>query len=57
MTDKEDNYEKYGIDDLFNSDIKEDEGGKYIIMNEMGEVSDCGEYFFKEYLKDEPQKQ
>ena len=49
-----DNYEKYGIEELYNSDIKEDERGKFVILNEQGEVSDFGEYFFKEYLKNEP---
>lgn len=52
-----DNHERYGIEELYNSDIKEDERRKCVVLNnEEGEVSDFGEYFFEEYLKNEPQK-
>lgn len=45
-----DNYERYGIEELCNSDIKEDVGGKFVIINE------DGEYFYKEYLEEQSQK-
>ena len=32
-----DNYERYGIEELYNSDVKEDEGGKFVIIDEDGE--------------------
>ena len=45
-----DNYERYGIEDLYNFQIKEDEEGKYIVFDV------DGEYFYKEYLKEQPEK-
>ena len=45
-----DSYERYGIEELYNFEIKSDDKGKYIIINE------DGEYLFKEYLKDQPKK-
>ena len=32
-----DNYERYRIEELYNSDVKEDEGGKFVIIDEDGE--------------------
>ena len=46
----QDNYEKYGIEDLYNFQIEEDEEGKYIVIDE------DGEYFYKEYLKEQTKK-
>ena len=45
-----DNYERYGIEDLYNFQIEEDEEGKYIVIDE------DGEYFYKEYLKEQTKK-
>ena len=43
-----DNYKRYGIENLYNFQIEEDEEGKYILVDENGE------YIYKEYLKVKP---
>ena len=44
----QDNYERYGIKDLLNSEIKEDEKEKYFIVEE------CDEFAYGEYLEEKP---